>query len=230
MRINENDFVRVVLALGAIGLASVALTAYTSQCMEYEQQMELVRHFYIDYLSVPEGLQRSSASTFYSHELIQLKTARRQLCEKLSRHGDSCDYEHGEALIAAPKVSSGFTFDKAGLMAIHSGNNAVDVLLQPRSENENTNHIGLRYLLVKQADGWRVDNVLYRKWGVFSADSNMRREIKRQNENMLKRATPRVEGKVVALDALSYTFQDQGWITKIDLSKAALSKARHENQ
>lgn len=311
MRFTENSFVRIILALGAVALASIALTAYTTQSTEYEQQMEFVKKYYSEYLSVPEGQRRPPAEAYFSRQLAQLLTTRRQLCERLGRDGGPCDDIAETSSPAADSGVGGFTFDKAGLREIHFGGATVDVLDKPASEDSLP--VGRRYLLIKQAEGWRVANVLYSRWGYFSTDNSMRQDVEEdiqsrlftardiqvtadkvfqvlKNEDTLADAEryikypiqlcgkdgfcstaqkddpkvrqaianwhaayyklvgddpdddqrfvipvmtrvpaePAKEGKVVVLDALNYTFQDQAWwISKIDLSKVIVPGARH---
>lgn len=318
MRIDANNFFGVVLGLGAMAVTGVALTAFKAQSDEYQQQMELVRSFYRDYLSVHEGQQRPPASAFYSPKLIQLLDLQQHLCDKLSRAHDSCNDNADPVLLMhqfthTVEPGAGYDFDKAGLEEVHVGNNTIDILVKPRSGQSHTIPIGLRYLLIKQADGWRVNNILFSRWGVFSAEASLRSKTQDANESMLRTASDisyvasevfrhlsnkdklndseryikfpvqlcgqdghcattqagdhkvrqaiaalhaayhnsnddtgndqryaiplnippasAVEGKVVALGALAYTFQDQAWwITKIDLSNTVLPKVHHANQ
>ncbi|MYM96150.1 hypothetical protein [Duganella vulcania] len=186
MRFTENSFGRIILALGAVALASVALTAYTTQTNEYEQQMEFVKKYYNEYLSVPDGQRRPPPEAYFSRQLAQLLATRRQLCERLARDGGRCDDIAETLSPTAASDAGGFTFDKAGLREVHFGGTTVDVLDKPPSEDSIP--VGRRYLLVKQAEGWRVANILYSRWGYFSTDNSMRQDVEEDIQSRLFRA------------------------------------------
>lgn len=178
---------RRLLPLGMVlfVLALAALMADKSWS-EKQQQLDLIANFYKDHLARPEARQASQlpAGSFYSKELEALVDANLQLCDSLSRGDDICGYgADGDVFLDAQEVSPTLDFERAHFNVARSGENTVDASFNVYPDMGGSaydRHI--RYVLVKEDSGWRVDDMLY------DQGRSMRQELQRENEAVLARA------------------------------------------
>jgi hypothetical protein len=149
---------------------------------EKQQQVDIVRNFYRDHLARPEYRAPSqlTSGSFYSQELEALVDANSHLCDSLSRGDDICGYgADGDVFLQSQEVSPRLTLDKAGFKAVRSEEGTVGVSFNAYPEMGEAYARQIRYLLVRQPAGWRVNDVL------FSNGRSMRDELKRENEAIL---------------------------------------------
>ncbi|MYM26392.1 hypothetical protein GTP46_27555 [Duganella sp. FT135W] len=165
-------------------LAIAALMADKSWS-EKQQQLELITSFYKDHLARPETRQASQlpAGSFYSTELEALVDANLQLCDSLSRGDDICGYgADGDVFLDTQEVSPTLDFERSHFNVVRSGENTVEASFNIYPDMGSAYDRHIRYVLVQEDSGWRVDDMLY-------ADGrSMRQELQRENEAVLARA------------------------------------------
>lgn len=275
-------------------IASLGLLA-DKAWSEKQQQLDLITNVYKDHLSRLEIRQASQVPAgFYSHELASLVAANSHLCDSLSRGDEICGYgADGDVFLDTQETGPGLDFEKSGFKAVRVGDDAVEVTFNVYPERGEAYARRLKYQLVMEPAGWRVDDV------TFANGESMRQAISSENEAVLgaaadlsdavawvfhylgnedamERATrfiafpvqvcdeygsctsmrkddarllqaldalrsvyyghapdeeglrlppavakvPAAEARVVAVDALDFTFQNKAWwITKIDLAR-----------
>jgi hypothetical protein len=182
MNINKKYVLPACLALFAIGMSALIAEKAWS---EKQQQIDLVRNFYKDHLSRPDPRQPNQlpSGSFYSRELEALVDANTHLCESLSRGDEICGFgADTDAFLQAQEGAPGLNFEKSGFKAERSGDDTVDVFFNVYPEMGEAYARQLRYRLVKETAGWRVNDVL------FSSGGSMRQEIKRENGAILASA------------------------------------------
>jgi len=288
MKINKKRL--LPLGLGLFTLAFAALMA-DKAWSEKQQQLDLITNFYKDHLARPETRQASQlpAGSFYSKELEALVDANLQVCDSLSRGDDICGYgADGDVFLDAQEVSPTLDFERAHFKAERIGDNMVEASFNVYPDMGSSYDRQIRYALVRENSGWRVDDMLY------AQGRSMRQELQRENaevrarareladaagwvfnylgnEDMLDRAMRFIafpvqvcdrygvcaamkrddmrllqaldaladsndgavalpkpgevaasEGKVVAINALDFTFQNKAWwVTKIDVRRSS---------
>ena len=288
MKINKKRLLPLGLGLFAIAVAALLADKAWS---EKQQQLDLITNFYKDHLARPETRQASQlpAGSFYSKELEALVDANLQLCDSLSRGDDVCGYgADGDVFLDTQEVPPTLDFERARFKAERIGDDTVEASFSVHPDMDSSADRQIRYVLVREDGGWRVDDMLY------AQGRSMRQELQRENaavlarareladaagwvfnylgnEDMLDRAVrfiafpvqvcdrygvcaamkrddmrlmqaldaladsgadaavvPKAgeaqasEGKVVAINALDFTFRNKAWwVTKIDLRRSS---------
>jgi len=151
---------------------------------ERQQQLDLITNAYKDHLSHREVRQASQVPAgFYSQELEALVAANSHLCDSLSRGDEICGYgADGDVFLDAQETSPGLDFEKSGFKAVRAGDDAVDVSFNVYPEMGETYARRLKYQLVREPSGWRVDDVQFANGG------SMREELRRENEAIVAAA------------------------------------------
>jgi hypothetical protein len=182
MNINKKYLLPAGLALFVIAIAALLADKAWS---EKQRQLDLITEFYKDHLSRPESRQASQlpAGSFYSRELEALVDANSLLCDSLSRGDDICGYgADGDVFLQAQEVAPSLDFERSGFKASRSADNIIDASFNVHPDMGESHARRIRYVLVKEAAGWRVDDVL------FDGGASMRRELQRENEQVKARA------------------------------------------
>ena len=182
MKLNKKYLLPAGLALFFIAVAALLADKAWS---ERQRQLDLITDFYKDHLSRPETRQASQlpAGSFYSRELEALVDANSLLCDSLSRGDDICGYgADGDVFLQAQEVSPSLDFERSGFTASRSEDNIVDASFNVHPDMGESHARRIRYVLVKEPHGWRVDDVL------FADGGSMRRELQRENDQVKARA------------------------------------------
>jgi hypothetical protein len=153
MKLNKKHLAAAGVALFLI--AATAMLAHRAWS-EKQQQTDLLTNFYKEHLNRPEKRTPSQlpAGSFYSQELEALIAANGQLCDSLSRGDEICGY--------------------GGM---------VDVSFNVYPEQGEFYARRLTYVLIREPNGWRVNDVL------FADGGSMRQEIRRENDAILASAS-----------------------------------------
>jgi hypothetical protein len=179
MKIIKKYVLPLCLALFVIGISALMAEKAWS---EKQQQLNLITDFYKDHLSRPEYRPPSQlpAGSFYSRELEALVDANSHLCDSLSRGDEICGYgADGDVFLQSQEIAPGLDFEKSGFKAVRSDENTVDVSFNAYPEMGEAYARRIKYVLVKEQAGWRVNDVL------LAAGRSMRQELKRENEAIL---------------------------------------------
>lgn len=182
MKINKKRL--VPLGLGLFVFAMIGLMA-DKAWSEKQQQLDLITDFYKDHLARPESRQASQLPTgsFYSQELEALVDANLQLCDSLSRGDDICGYgADGDVFLDTQEVPPSLDFDRAHFRITRAGENIVEASFNVYPDMGDAYARQIRYLLVEQDSGWRVDDVMY------GNGRTMRQELQQENDAVLARA------------------------------------------
>ena len=179
-------FNKKYLLIGGLGLFCVAVTGLLADkdASEKQQQVDLIASFYKDHLSQPDKQQASQlpANSFYSRDLEALVEANAQLCDSLSRGDDICGYgADGDVFLQTQETAPNLDFERSGFKAVRAADGVVDVSFNVYPDMGKAYDRKLRYLLVREKAGWRVDDVQYN-------GSSMRQDIQRENSEILTRA------------------------------------------
>lgn len=182
MKLNKKYLLPAGLALLVVAVAALLADKAWS---ERQRQLDLITDFYKDHLSRPESRQASQlpAGSFYSRELEALVDANSLLCDSLSRGDDICGYgADGDVFLQAQEVSPSLDFERSGFTASRSEDNIIDASFNVYPDMGESHLRRIRYVLVKEPAGWRVDDVL------FADGASMRRELQRENDQVKARA------------------------------------------
>lgn len=170
--------------LGLFAFALIALLA-DKAWSEKQQQLDLITDFYKDHLARPETRAASQvpAGVFYSKELEALVDANSQLCYSLSRGDDICGYgTDGDVFLDTQEVAPSLDFERAGFKASRVGENEIEASFNVHPDMGAAYERQVRYVLVRQDDGWRVDDILY------APGRSMRASLQQENAAILARA------------------------------------------
>jgi hypothetical protein len=182
MKLNKKYLLPAGLALFVIAIAALLADKAWS---EKQRQLDLITDFYKDHLSRPESRQASQlpSGSFYSRELEALVDANSLLCDSLSRGDDICGYgADGDVFLQAQEVAPSLDFERSGFKASRSADNIIDASFNVYPDMGDSHARRLRYVLVKEPHGWRVDDVL------FDDGDSMRQQLQRENELVKARA------------------------------------------
>lgn len=158
-----------------------------------QEQVEFITSFYKNYLSLPE-MKRAyyvvPPGSFYSIGVEELIGANANLCGTLSRSDDICGYgADGDVFLNAQEIDPKLTFAKSDFKASIGGKNMVDVSFNVYPKYGADYDRKIRYVLLKEKVGWRVDNVLFGEGERFSVRDSLRNEINTENERVLQQAS-----------------------------------------
>jgi hypothetical protein len=183
---------KTLLALGLALCAAVAAAALAYQAKSDEQQqVEIITSFYENYLARPWRGRSNNLPIgfFYSKGADALITKNAILCEKLSRGDEICGYgADADIFLNAQEIDPDLTFVKARFRVVAAGKNTVEVSFNVYPELGEFYERKIRYVLVKETAGWRVDDVFFEDDGRFPANRSMRYEINEENEAVSARA------------------------------------------
>ncbi|MRW90401.1 hypothetical protein GJ699_10435 [Duganella sp. FT80W] len=172
------------LGLGLFVFAIAALLA-DKAWSEKQQQLDLITDFYKDHLARPEARQASQlpSGSFYSKELEALVDANSQLCFSLSRGDDICGYgADQDVFLQTQEASPTLDFDRSSFRVSRVGDNVVEASFNVYPDMGTAYDRQIRYVLVREDDGWRVDDML------LPQGRSMRAEIQQENDAILARA------------------------------------------
>lgn len=182
MKINKKRLVPVGAVLFALALGGlIADIVWTVR----QQQLDLITNFYQDHLARPEMRQASQlpAGAFFSKELEALVDSNQQLCDSLSRGDDVCGYgADGDVFLDAQEVPPTLDFERAQFKVTRAGENEVDASFNIHPDMGKGSERQIRFVLVKEDNGWRVDDMLY------AQQRSMRQELQKENQAVLARA------------------------------------------
>jgi len=193
MKINKKYLLPSGLALFVVAIAALMADKAWS---EKQQQVDLITNFYRQHLSQPDYRPPSQlpAGSFYSRELEALVDANSHLCDSLSRGDDICGYgADGDIFLQAQEAAPGLDLERSGFKAERSGEGVVDVSFNVYPELGDAYDRSIKYMLVKEPAGWRVNDVL------FAAGGTMRQQLQRENDAI------RAEARELA-DAATWVF------------------------
>jgi hypothetical protein len=182
MKIDKKRLLPLGMVLFVLAIAALLADKSWS---EKQQQLDLITNFYKDHLARPESRQASQLPTgsFYSKELEALVDANLQLCDSLSRGDDICGYgADGDVFLDTQEVSPSLDFERAHFTVTRSGENTVDASFNVHPDMGSAYERHIRYVLVREESGWRVDDMLY------GDGRSMRQELQRENDAVLARA------------------------------------------
>jgi hypothetical protein len=187
-----NTNAKVLLSSGLVICAAATMTALRYQAAsERQQQVEFITNFYKNYLARPWSGRSNilPIGVFYSTGADALLTTNFVLCQTLSRGDNICGYgADGDVFLNGQEIDPDLTFEKARFQAIASGTNTVDVSFNVYPELGSDYGRKIRYVFVKEAAGWRVDDVVFGDGGRFPAEQSLRNEVRRENEAVLAQA------------------------------------------
>lgn len=182
MKINRKRL--VPLGVGLFAFAILALMADIAWSVR-QQQLDLITNFYKDHLARPETRQASQlpSGSFFSRDLEALVDANLQLCDSLSRGDDVCGYgADGDVFLDAQEVAPTLDFERAHFKVERAGDNVVEASFNIHPDMGSAYDRRIRFVLVDETDGWRVDDMLY------SQGRSMRQELQKENADILARA------------------------------------------
>ena len=176
---------KTLLSIGA-GLFCIAAAGLMVDrtWSEQQQQVDLIADFYKNHFAQLEKTQASQlpAGSFYSRELEALVEANSQLCDSLSRGDDICGYgADGDVFLQTQEAAPHLDIERAGFKAERVEDGMVDVSFNVYPDMGKSYERKLRYLLVKETAGWRVNDVLYN-------GGSMRQDIACENQEITARA------------------------------------------
>lgn len=183
MKLNKKHLAAAGVALFLI--AATAMLAHRAWS-EKQQQTDLLTNFYKEHLNRPEKRTPSQLPTgsFYSQELEALIAANGQLCDSLSRGDEICGYgADGDVFLQSQEGAPDLDFYKSGFKAVRSSDGMVDVSFNVYPEQGEFYARRLTYVLIREPNGWRVNDVL------FADGGSMRQEIRRENDAILASAS-----------------------------------------
>jgi hypothetical protein len=181
--------VPVALVLCAV---IVAVTLAKSAYSDAQQQIEFLTAFYKGYLSRPQirAHFEMRPGSFYSKHADAALTTNKSLCSTLSRGDEKCGYAVcGDNFLNAHEIAPDLNFQKSQFKAVRSGIDTIDVSFNVWPQQGESEQRTLRYLLVREAAGWRVDDVIVQGDKGFSAQDSMRRWINEENARVLEQAS-----------------------------------------
>lgn len=181
---------RYLLPALALCLSACVLIAANRPQSDAGQQVQFLAHFYKTYLSRPASADFDlPPGSFYSQRAETLIAMNRQLCTTLSRSDDICGYgADGDVFLNAQEIATDLNFKTSKFKAIPSGNNTIDVSFTVWPGNGVRYDRQLRYVLVKEPGGWRVDDVFFGTGGGFRETESMRHQISQENARVLAAA------------------------------------------
>lgn len=171
MKINRKRL--VPLGVGLFAFAILALMADIAWSVR-QQQLDLITNFYKDHLARPETRQASQlpSGSFFSKDLEALVDANLQLCDSLSRGDDVCGYgADGDVFLDAQEVAPTLDFERAHFRVERAGENIIEASFNIHPDMGSAYDRRIRFVLVDETDGWRVDDMLY------SQGRSMRQEL-----------------------------------------------------
>ncbi|TFW34840.1 hypothetical protein [Massilia horti] len=182
--------IRYLLPALVLCLPACVLIAANRAQSDANQQVRFVVDFYKTYLSRPPSVSLDFVpESFYSRGAEMLIAMHRQLCTTLSRSDDICRYgADGDIFLNAQEIAPDLDFEKSRFKAIPSGTDTVDVSFTVWPGKGA--HYGrlLRYVLVKEPGGWRVDEVFFGTDAGFRETESMRHKINQESARVLAEA------------------------------------------
>jgi hypothetical protein len=164
-----------------------------------QEQIGFITGFYQNYLALPE-MKRAEyllpPGSFYTKSAEGLLAENGRLC-RLLRNDDICGYDADwDMLLHAQEIDPKLTFAKAGFRVVVSGKNTVDVCFNVYPEYGADYDRNIRYVLVRENGGWRVDDVFSGDGGRFPVKESMRYEINAENQRVQREAGEIAEAAV----------------------------------
>ncbi|MFP5393262.1 MAG: hypothetical protein ACLGI6_17210 [Gammaproteobacteria bacterium] len=177
----------IILGLVTGIAAAAAVVAFTPK-PDGRQQVEFLTAFYRDYLD-RQARSPMAAASFYSTGARALIANNAALCRRLARADEKCGYAvDGDEFLDAMEVAPGLTLTAARFRAAPAGPNTVDVSFTVQPGSGEAGERRIRYMLVKEEGGWRVDDALFGDAAGFSAQRSLRHQIEEENGQVLANA------------------------------------------
>ena len=154
-----------------------------------DTQREFIQAFYQDHLralSKQQYKHEPAPASFYSKNAEALIAENLNICETLVRNDNICGYGANEdQYMASQEIDPHLTYTSANVRLLSVVKNAVDVSFNVYPEYGAHAERTIRYVLVKEKSGWRVDDVLFKNGGKFAVASSMRHMIAEENASFL---------------------------------------------
>jgi hypothetical protein len=175
---------RHLLPLGALSLMLTLAVGAGRLTSDERQQQEFITIFYKNYLAyLKSGAASPPADSAYSRDVERLLAVGRRLCANPVQADEICGY--GESHILEDlDIDSARDFDQFHLTVTRAGKNTLDVYFGASPEPAGSNERKIRYVLVKEARGWRVDNAYFGSLRGFG-DNSIRTYITAENQRTL---------------------------------------------
>lgn len=207
-----NSLKKHLPALGAVVLTvTIAATAaHYKATLHEQQQIAFITSYYKNYIDSREFRRKGSghAKNFYSTSVESLLAINKDRCDSPSRNDEICGYEaSGDALLNTHETDPDLTFEKTGFKALRSGPNTIDVSFNVFPEHGSYYDKRMKYILVRDPSGWRVNDVYFGYEGKFLAEDSLRAQVTRENDGTLMRNRDLTDA---ADKVLSYLSHDDG--------------------
>jgi hypothetical protein len=187
----KKKYALLLSLLFCVVAATMGLTYYVKY--PDQEQVEFITSFYKSYLSLPETKRAYYAvppGAFYSKGAEALLATNDRLCQTLPRNDDICGYSADwDVFLSTQETDPKLTFATARFKAIVSGKNMVDVSFNVYPEYGADYDRKIRYVLVKENGGWRVDDVFFAEHDRFPVKESMRYQINEENQRVLQEAS-----------------------------------------
>lgn len=176
---------------GFLALSSVSSPNWSRADAE-KDQLQIVTDFYRCYLDYTKskhspGLnaekQCSSEKPFFSLDAQKLLTSDRDACKSQSR-GEVCGFgADGGPYLDAQDFDENMSFKKSKFKGQKISEDLVEVKFRLfPNDPKNPGLRRIHFKMVKDPQGWRVDDIIYKSNG----DSSMRKQIKVEMEELKK--------------------------------------------
>lgn len=190
MTARHNVILAAVLgALLAPGVAAAALPAAPPSPPAPLQAsastpVDFIATFYRAYFADPAAARTRyvDSGSFYSRALVALMEANRAACAKTARESSKCGWNaDGDEFLHAQERDPALTLASSGFVAIAAGAKLVDVRLRLFPDDPETTR-AIRYVLVREAGQWRVDDVIGGSTGAFPRRNSLRSMIAAESD------------------------------------------------
>lgn len=172
-----------------MGVGSLAGCNTPPADAEGEKQRKFIQAFYQDHLQARLKQQYNHApapGSFYSKNAEALIAENTTICETLVRNDNICGYgANWDQYLASQETDPNLTYVSANVRLRSVVKNAVDISFNVYPEYGADSERTIRYVLVEEKGGWRVDDVLYEDGGRFTATHSMRHMIAEENAHFI---------------------------------------------
>lgn len=144
-----------------------------------KEQVAFLTEFYKGYMPLQENHDLYlSQHPFLSKSAKALLLKNENICKTLSRTDDICGYgANGDIYLDAQEKGPDLTLENSEFSVKSSGENLFDVSFSVWPGQGAAYYRGIRFLLVKEDDQWRVDDMFYDPDGKFPIESSMRYQV-----------------------------------------------------
>lgn len=173
----------VAAVLGAVLAPGVAAAAPPSQA-QATTPVDFIATFYRAYFADPAAARKRyvDSGAFYSRALLALMEANRAACAKTARESSKCGWNaDGDEFLHAQERDPALTLASSGFVARAAGAKLVDVRLRLFPDDPETTR-AIRYVLVREAGQWRVDDVIGGSTGAFPRRNSLRSMIAAESD------------------------------------------------